>query len=123
MENIWYVLVAVITFVFVILGVLTLISIFCISNLEEFFVSVSEGGFTFRGKFYDNKTVLKTLETTKSSQFLSEENCLICFESYKYNKNIIKMPNCRHFYHSECISEWIDASSSMRCPYCRAEIT
>lgn len=44
-------------------------------------------------------------------------NCIICFEKYNPNCNIIILP-CNHYYHHNCILDWIISSNSYNCPYC-----
>ncbi len=47
--------------------------------------------------------------------------CSICLEK---NDNFIKLSNCDHYYHKECINKWIlqDIKSSSLCPVCRSKL-
>lgn len=47
-------------------------------------------------------------------------NCIICYETFKYNSNIIILP-CKHYYHSNCLYNWITTSQSYNCPYCQKQ--
>jgi hypothetical protein len=41
---------------------------------------------------------------------------------FEENANIILLPcNEKHFFHSECIKEWLNRNNS--CPLCKKEIT
>lgn len=51
-----------------------------------------------------------------------EDNCAICnveFSTEDFTTlELRKMPNCRHFFHSDCLSQWL-TQYDMRCPICR----
>nr|XP_043632846.1 E3 ubiquitin ligase BIG BROTHER-related-like [Erigeron canadensis] len=49
-----------------------------------------------------------------------EENCVICQESFKFGKRVIKLP-CSHLYHSKCIIQWLKLKKN--CPICQKEVT
>ncbi|KAK6145532.1 hypothetical protein DH2020_022352 [Rehmannia glutinosa] len=50
----------------------------------------------------------------------SEAECCICLGIFG-DKEIVKvMPDCRHWFHSECVDKWLAAQSS--CPICRAPL-
>lgn len=46
--------------------------------------------------------------------------CIICYESFKHNSNIIIIP-CNHYYHSNCLYNWITTLQSYNCPYCQIQ--
>ncbi len=48
-------------------------------------------------------------------------SCSICLE---YNDNFIKLSNCDHYFHKDCINKWIsqDIKTSSLCPVCRINI-
>ncbi len=50
---------------------------------------------------------------------INEEECVICFdnldEQYK-----VKMINCNHIFHKECINKWLNVKRT--CPCCRTSI-
>ncbi|CAH2079643.1 unnamed protein product, partial [Thlaspi arvense] len=47
-----------------------------------------------------------------------EIQCSICIEDLsKSNENIIKMPQCKHMFHRNCLFEWLGRQNS--CPLCR----
>ena len=60
-----------------------------------------------------NKISVKFSELNNSDEKL----CSICYKDYKNNDLIIKLPNCNHFYHAECILKWLKTNNS--CPMCR----
>jgi len=47
-------------------------------------------------------------------------NCIICFEKYKSKSDITLLP-CKHYYHSDCLYDWITTSQSYNCPYCQKQ--
>jgi hypothetical protein len=48
-------------------------------------------------------------------------SCSICLEN---NDNFIKLSNCDHYFHKDCINKWIsqDIKTSSLCPVCRINI-
>lgn len=48
-----------------------------------------------------------------------KEECAICKDQFELNENVLRLP-CRHLYHKQCISPWLDAHNS--CPVCRFEL-
>jgi len=52
-----------------------------------------------------------------------ETTCPICFDDYKGDPNEIfigYIKKCEHYFHFECIWEWLEQKSS--CPLCREEV-
>ena len=53
------------------------------------------------------------------------EKCVICFENFIHNESI-KMTNCFHIFHYECIKKWIKSKEELDetpdCPICRREL-
>ncbi|CAH8387815.1 unnamed protein product [Eruca vesicaria subsp. sativa] len=48
-----------------------------------------------------------------------ETQCSICIEDLsKSQQSIIKMPNCLHIFHQNCLFEWLSQKNS--CPLCRS---
>ncbi|XP_031740449.1 RING-H2 finger protein ATL39-like [Cucumis sativus] len=47
----------------------------------------------------------------------SEEECAICLEEFLIGENCQALPECNHFFHSECIDVWF--SKKFTCPICR----
>lgn len=93
--------------------------------------SASHGNFEFgkkNGKFGNTDKYLKTCSRyyykgNRISVKFSELNdndekfCSICHKDYKKSDLIVKLPNCNHFYHGECILKWLNQNNS--CPLCR----
>ncbi len=46
-------------------------------------------------------------------------NCSICMDSYKEKDNIV-MLKCNHYYHEECIENWL-CNQKVTCPICRKD--
>ena len=50
-----------------------------------------------------------------------EEECIICFESYKKDDKVVKLTcDGRHIFHSDCIGEWFKNREA--CPICNMAI-
>ena len=53
------------------------------------------------------------------------EKCVICFENFIHNESI-KMTNCFHIFHHNCIKKWIKSKEELDetpdCPICRREL-
>ena len=45
------------------------------------------------------------------------KECIICFEKLKLNNIKRILPSCNHYFHKECIDNWLIKNSS--CPICR----
>ncbi|KAL3523996.1 hypothetical protein ACH5RR_016830 [Cinchona calisaya] len=50
----------------------------------------------------------------------AEAECAICLGIFQEGEKVKVLPDCRHFYHSECVDEWLRTQSS--CPLCRASL-
>ena len=58
-----------------------------------------------------------SLEDGQQSSDLS--TCSICVRDFKEQELLIKLPNCVHIFHEECIREWFRFHST--CPNCRTD--
>lgn len=50
----------------------------------------------------------------------SEVMCSICFVAFENNVMVTSLPQCNHFFHQECITEWFKSHGT--CPICRLNI-
>ena len=50
-----------------------------------------------------------------------ESSCSICLQNYNPNDTLIKLPSCNHYFHANCISNWLLISAS--CPICRENLS
>eukprot|EP01016_Furgasonia_blochmanni_P008835 TRINITY_DN13646_c0_g1_i2.p1 TRINITY_DN13646_c0_g1~~TRINITY_DN13646_c0_g1_i2.p1 ORF type:complete len:192 (+),score=19.75 TRINITY_DN13646_c0_g1_i2:66-641(+) len=50
----------------------------------------------------------------------AEQECIICFEGYQKKRLVIKLKDCGHFYHKDCISKWLLIKNM--CPMCRTPV-
>ena len=48
-----------------------------------------------------------------------EKTCSICLNEMKQTDKIRKMRDCNHFFHKDCIDNWLLIKSN--CPYCRKD--
>ena len=47
------------------------------------------------------------------------DNCSVCRDEFREN-DTIKLLNCEHIFHADCISNWL-TQYSYKCPCCRSE--
>ncbi|KAG8989631.1 hypothetical protein FRB90_002153 [Tulasnella sp. 427] len=55
-----------------------------------------------------------------SEEAKKEERCPICLDDYEETSEVMGVPDCNHFFHKACLSQWLDRNRS--CPYCRKNI-
>lgn len=49
-----------------------------------------------------------------------QKNCVICFDDFQEDEDIIELKNCKHIYHKHCINEWLNVNAI--CPVCRKQV-
>ncbi|XP_004602107.1 RING finger protein 148 [Sorex araneus] len=49
----------------------------------------------------------------------NENNCVVCFDTYK-PQDVIRILTCKHFFHKACIDPWLLAHRT--CPMCKCDI-
>ncbi|CAI2372280.1 unnamed protein product [Moneuplotes crassus] len=58
----------------------------------------------------------------KRDYYEPDDVCSICCEQFSADQNIIRLPcNNKHYFHDNCIGEWINNNPS--CPLCKFKIT
>ena len=69
----------------------------------------------------DNKIELNNSDCFKLSQ-IDEDNkvCVICFSNFELEENVVKIKDCEHLYHFDCLNEWV--KRKQECPTCRQKI-
>ncbi|MCL7050766.1 hypothetical protein MKW94_006440 [Papaver nudicaule] len=69
----------------------------------------------------DESTIQSYPQTvlSESRRFLNPENtvCSICLADYKAKDNLKSLPECKHYFHVNCIDGWLRMNGS--CPVCR----
>ena len=60
--------------------------------------------------------------TTYPSDNRTNEKCFICGFVFCYNDIIIKLINCNHVFHKNCLVNRLTIRQSSRCPICRVSI-
>ena len=58
-------------------------------------------------------------DTIENSENLTRV-CSICQENYSDGTIIRKINNCSHFYHQNCLDEWLE--SHTKCPECQYDL-
>ncbi|KAI3687443.1 hypothetical protein L1987_81139 [Smallanthus sonchifolius] len=46
-----------------------------------------------------------------------DSTCAICLSEYKPKESLRTIPKCNHYFHAECIDEWLKLNAT--CPVCR----
>jgi hypothetical protein len=64
-------------------------------------------------------TASTPLEQQAQPDVDDSDNCPICFCEYSSNTPVKQLP-CKHFYHSECIDQWLTRDNT--CPLCKAPV-
>ncbi|GFQ04846.1 RING-H2 finger protein atl66 [Phtheirospermum japonicum] len=54
------------------------------------------------------------------SSVSGESECCICLGIFGDGDKVKVLPQCHHFFHSECVDKWLTTQSS--CPLCRASL-
>ncbi|KAL3653462.1 hypothetical protein CASFOL_003143 [Castilleja foliolosa] len=49
-----------------------------------------------------------------------ESECCICLGIFGDGEKVKVLPQCQHFFHSECVDKWLTTQSS--CPLCRVSL-
>jgi hypothetical protein len=63
-----------------------------------------------------------TFEQVKNDQHTYSElidKCIICMDNYE-NEDLLKILPCHHYYHKECIKEWL-LNYNHICPICKKD--
>lgn len=69
----------------------------------------------------ENFNKLKTIHIKEENKNeYTEKDCNICLESFNID-NELKILPCNHFFHTECIKEWL-CNEKINCPICRKDI-
>ena len=50
------------------------------------------------------------------------ETCPICLEEYKEKDKVATIQQCKHMFHEECISAWLE-TGNFKCPLCNFELS
>ncbi|ESW11758.1 hypothetical protein PHAVU_008G057100 [Phaseolus vulgaris] len=46
-----------------------------------------------------------------------DSTCAICIEDYEESEMLRMMPQCRHYFHRDCVDAWLKVNAT--CPVCR----
>ncbi|KAI7725278.1 hypothetical protein M8C21_026076 [Ambrosia artemisiifolia] len=68
----------------------------------------------------DQTTIESYPKTTlgESCRLPTEDNtCAICLSDYKPKESLRTIPECNHYFHADCIDEWLKLNAT--CPVCR----
>lgn len=74
---------------------------------------------TLSNEEINNNYPEKKYNMLESAEKTNNMQCNICYTDFK-NEDIIRMINCKHIYHKECIDKWF-TNYSNECPKCKKE--
>lgn len=60
-------------------------------------------------------------QNTTTTTTEDHHQCCICLCSFEENEMVKVIPICMHFYHSQCVDEWLQSRAI--CPLCRAPLS
>ena len=70
---------------------------------------------------FNKKTVNNIKKETKDHIVINKEfennECIICLEPMIINDKV-KILECGHMYHYDCINKWIEKKKEINCPLC-----
>jgi hypothetical protein len=72
---------------------------------------------TLTNERIDEMELIEYKDIEQSIKEINSNTCNICCEEY-CNESNIRLLRCNHFYHKECIDEWLNKCSNL-CPICR----
>ena len=52
---------------------------------------------------------------------LVEDMCVVCLSHFQVGEIVRELPDCSHFFHTECISPWLTERSNC-CPVCKTPV-
>ena len=67
------------------------------------------------------KAASSSNSASKNKVAAAATTCAICLSSYNEGDILKILPNCRHIFHIDCISQWLMEHSNL-CPLCRLPV-
>ena len=68
-----------------------------------------------------NKKTISNIKETKDYIVINKDfennECIICLEPMVINDKV-KILECGHMYHYDCINKWIEKKKEINCPLC-----
>ncbi|KAE8710811.1 putative RING/U-box superfamily protein [Hibiscus syriacus] len=72
-------------------------------------------------KGLDGKTIeaypVTLLGESRRLPSLNHNTCPICLDEYQAKEKLRTIPDCKHYFHADCIDEWLKLNAA--CPLCR----
>ncbi|TKY65383.1 RING-H2 finger protein ATL67 [Spatholobus suberectus] len=56
-------------------------------------------------------------KTNGATTCAHDTTCSICISDYEESEMLRMMPQCRHYFHRDCVDKWLKVNAS--CPVCR----
>lgn len=72
-----------------------------------------------------DKSIIESLPSFKFSSLVSSSKqggleCSVCLTTFENSDVLRLLPKCKHMFHMECVSQWLENHSS--CPLCRYKV-
>lgn len=83
-------------------------------TLDELSTIIND--YSNENKEQENKDKLITLKFER----INQPYCVICLEKWNDNDDIIILQDCKHYFHSICINQWL--INKKECPICKTII-
>lgn len=101
--------------------VFTLITLISVLGLVTLLRYAMRHGLLRSSKAADPQVIEKCCKVVTPAEIDLEEtpSCTICLEDFD-NTKIIVQTRCNHYYHKECLKNWLNVDST--CPNCRREV-
>ncbi|KAH3680757.1 hypothetical protein WICMUC_000108 [Wickerhamomyces mucosus] len=74
----------------------------------------------FEIEIIESTTPFEKKTCHKRVSISEQERCHICLSEYYQNDVVRKLQNCDHFYHQDCIDQWL-LNGKNNCPLCRSK--
>ena len=66
---------------------------------------------------YEYRVLRETTMRDELKIFSEPHNCSICLNEIRANSSVVT--SCGHFFHQDCLSEWLHIAKKHTCPICR----
>ncbi|KAF8811219.1 hypothetical protein BYT27DRAFT_7089847, partial [Phlegmacium glaucopus] len=68
-------------------------------------------------------SIISGLETAQYKDWAtleSDQRCPICLDDYQLTDQVLKLNNCSHWLHRDCLLQWLQGART--CPVCRKSV-
>lgn len=51
---------------------------------------------------------MEEVKFKNDNEFATKE-CIICIDEFTEGQKLARIPNCRHFFHKDCVKDWLES--------------